>query len=114
MVKIFNSCQKGSDISSIQIRKDEFVASTEFWPFLNHSCIHEQFFMLNIKFLKVKDNYKKFVRQGRCLGHSSPVVQLDWSDDSVHIQSNSMEFEHMVWHAPTSRPVRDVDTIRDK
>jgi len=62
---------------------------------------------------QVKDNYKKFVRQGRCLGHSSPVVQLDWSDDSVHIQSNSMEFEHMVWHAPTSRPVRDVDTIRD-
>ena len=33
----------------------------------------------------MKDSYRKFVRQGRCLGHSSPVVCLDWSQDGVRM-----------------------------
>ena len=43
--------------------------------------------------LQVKDSYRKFVRQGRCLGHSSPVVQLDWSRDCSFLQSNSQDNE---------------------
>ena len=35
--------------------------------------------------MQVKDSYRKFVRQGRCLGHSSPVVCLDWSQDGVRM-----------------------------
>ena len=42
---------------------------------------------------QVKDSYRKFVRQGRCLGHSSPVVQLDWSRDCSFLQSNSQDNE---------------------
>ena len=33
----------------------------------------------------MKDSYRKFVRQGRCLGHSSHVVCLDWSQDGVRM-----------------------------
>ena len=79
----------------------------------------------------MKDSYRKFVRQGRCLGHSSPVVQLDWSRDCSFIQSNSQDnevsvhhniikttfndhyYQVMVWSVGTGRPVRDIDAIRD-
>ena len=61
----------------------------------------------------MKEGYRKFVRQGRCLGHSSPVLHLDWTTDSQHIQSNSAELEVMVWSAAVARPVRDIDLIRD-
>ena len=61
----------------------------------------------------MKDGYRKFVRQGRCLGHSAPVVHLDWSSDGVHLQSNSADNEVMVWSVATGRPVRDIDAMRD-
>ena len=88
----------------------------------------------------MKDSYRKFVRQGRCLGHSSPVVQLDWSRDCSFLQSNSQDnevsddndddndndgddndndddddlyYQVMVWSVGTGRPVRDIDAIRD-
>ena len=80
----------------------------------------------------MKDSYRKFVRQGRCLGHSSPVVQLDWSKDCSFLQSNSQDnevsddshdddgysdhdfyYQVMVWSVGTGRPVRDIDAIRD-
>ena len=63
--------------------------------------------------LQVKEGYRKFTRQGRCLGHSSPVVHIDWSTDSQHIQTNSADHEVMVWSAAVSRPVRDMDVMRD-
>ena len=70
------------------------------------------------------------MRQGRCLGHSSPVVQLDWSRDCSFLQSNSQDnevsvilisdiichdhhYQVMVWSVGTGRPVRDIDAIRD-
>ena len=62
---------------------------------------------------QVKDSYRKFVRQGRCLGHSGPVIQLDWSKDCSFLQSNSQDNEVMVWSVGTGRPVRDIDAIRD-
>ena len=86
----------------------------------------------NDKCYQVKDSYRKFVRQGRCLGHSSPVVQLDWSKDCSFLQSNSQDnevsddshdddgysdhdfyYQVMVWSVGTGRPVRDIDAIRD-
>merc|ERR1719206_39249 len=58
---------------------------------------------------QVKDNYRKFSRLGRCMGHSSFVTHLDWSVDSQFIQSNSAENELMYWSAAVCRPVRDIE-----
>ena len=42
---------------------------------------------------QVKENYRKYNRLGRCLGHSSHVIQLDWTTDCQHIRSNSADHE---------------------
>ena len=39
------------------------------------------------------ENYRKYNRLGRCLGHSSHVIQLDWTTDCQHIRSNSADHE---------------------
>jgi len=63
---------------------------------------------------QVKDNYRKFARTGRCLGHSGQVTQLDWSTDSQFLQSNSgPESEILHWAVPSCRPLRDMDLVRD-
>ena len=43
--------------------------------------------------LQVKENYRKYSRLGRCLGHSSHVIQLDWTTDCQHLRSNSADHE---------------------
>ena len=43
--------------------------------------------------LQVKENYRKYSRLGRCLGHSSHVLQLDWTTDCQHLRSNSADHE---------------------
>ena len=43
--------------------------------------------------VQVKENYRKYSRLGRCLGHSSHVIQLDWTTDCQHLRSNSADHE---------------------
>ena len=59
--------------------------------------------------LQVKENYRKYSRLGRCLGHSSHVIQLDWTTDCQHLRSNSADHEVVLvailividrWHQP--------------
>ena len=49
--------------------------------------------IINTPMVQVKENYRKYSRLGRCLGHSSNVIQLDWSMDCQHIRSNSADHE---------------------
>ena len=49
--------------------------------------------IINTAMVQVKENYRKYSRLGRCLGHSSNVIQLDWSMDCQHIRSNSADHE---------------------
>lgn len=75
----------------------------------------------------MKENYRKYNRVGRCMGHASHVTHLDWAADSVHLRSNSSTFdappptsssagvavhEVLFWNASVCRQVRDVETIR--
>jgi len=62
---------------------------------------------------QVKENYRKYNRLGRCLGHSSHVIQLDWTTDCQHIRSNSADHEVMFWSTAVCRPVRDIEVLRD-
>jgi len=62
---------------------------------------------------QVKDNYRKYSRIGRCLGHTAHITQLDWSKDSQYIRSNSADHEVMFWSAAVCRAIRDIDILRD-
>jgi len=62
---------------------------------------------------QVKENYRKYSRLGRCLGHSSHVIQLDWTTDCQHLRSNSADHEVMFWSTAVCRPVRDIEVLRD-
>ncbi|XP_060711773.1 echinoderm microtubule-associated protein-like 2 isoform X2 [Hemiscyllium ocellatum] len=45
----------------------------------------------------VSENGRKYNRFGRCMGHSSFITHLDWSQDSHFIMSNSGDYEILYW-----------------
>jgi len=55
----------------------------------------------------------KFCRVGTCVGHSAPVKEIDWSDDSRFMQTQSMNFELMFWRALSCRPLDNENIIDD-
>ncbi|GFT82787.1 echinoderm microtubule-associated protein-like 1 [Nephila pilipes] len=62
---------------------------------------------------QVDDEYKKYNRIGRCMGHSSFITHLDWSDDSTYIQTNSGDYEQLFWNAGVCRQVSNMSIARD-
>lgn len=61
----------------------------------------------------VSEAGNEFTRIGTCVGHSAPIKEIDWSDDSRYIQSQSMNFELLFWKANNCRPVDDQDIVHD-
>ena len=48
-------------------------------------------------FIDIYDVADQFRRVGRCHGHSSAVLQLDWSADGKVLMSNSLDHEALMW-----------------
>ncbi|XP_060530398.1 echinoderm microtubule-associated protein-like 2 [Cylas formicarius] len=55
----------------------------------------------------------KFSRIGKCSGHSSCVIHLDWSTDNQTLRSNSADFELLFWNAGTCRQIPQSNLLRD-
>ncbi|XP_039756795.1 echinoderm microtubule-associated protein-like 2 isoform X2 [Pararge aegeria] len=62
---------------------------------------------------QVDDNGSRYSRLGKCLGHSSFITHLDWSEDSQYIRSNSGDYELLFWNATTCRQVPSPTSLRD-
>ncbi|XP_045773907.1 echinoderm microtubule-associated protein-like 2 isoform X2 [Maniola jurtina] len=62
---------------------------------------------------QVDDNGSRYSRLGKCLGHSSYITHLDWSEDSQYIRSNSGDYELLFWNATTCRQVPSPTSMRD-
>ncbi|KAM7535160.1 hypothetical protein Aperf_G00000089460 [Anoplocephala perfoliata] len=55
----------------------------------------------------------KYSRLGRCSGHSSFVLHLDWSEDSQYLCSVSGDYELLFWSASNCRQVSSPSSMRD-
>ncbi|XP_045451782.1 echinoderm microtubule-associated protein-like 2 [Melitaea cinxia] len=62
---------------------------------------------------QVDDEGARYSRLGKCLGHSSFITHLDWSEDSQYIRSNSGDYELLFWNATTCRQVTSGASLRD-
>lgn len=62
---------------------------------------------------QVDDDCRRFSRLGKCLGHSSYITHLDWSEDGQYIRSNSGDYELLYWNATTCRQVPTSTQLRD-
>uniref|UniRef100_A0A6A7G237 Echinoderm microtubule-associated protein-like 2 isoform X6 n=1 Tax=Hirondellea gigas TaxID=1518452 RepID=A0A6A7G237_9CRUS len=62
---------------------------------------------------QVMDDLRRFARLGKCQGHASAVVHLDWSSDSQYLQSNSSDYDLLFWNAPICRQIVQSSQLRD-
>lgn len=67
----------------------------------------------NIYVYQTTEEGNKFCRVGACVGHSTPIKELDWSKDGRYLQTQSMNFELMFWKAHNCRPLEDENIIDD-
>lgn len=67
----------------------------------------------NIYVYQVSDEYRKFNRIGRCSGHTSYVISIDWDTSNTYIQTTSILFEHLFWNASICRQLNNVSIARD-
>ena len=49
----------------------------------------------------------------RCLAHGGPILAVDWSTDSTHVQSDATDGEHLYHAATDGALVRLPSTLRD-
>ena len=61
----------------------------------------------------MEDNYKSYIRTGRCLAQAAFLPALDWSSDSEYIQANTQDREVVVVMASLGRLVTDTDITRN-
>lgn len=66
-----------------------------------------------IHLYQTTDAGNKFCKVGSCVGHTTPVKEIDWSDDSCYLQTQSMNFELLYWRAANCRLVDDLDVIAE-
>lgn len=66
---------------------------------------------MQVYIYEVSEDNNKFMRVGACAGHSAPIKEIDWSEESTHMQTQSMNFELLYWNASTCKPLEDQEHV---
>lgn len=97
---LFTKCDGSGSINCIKFSPDG-----EYFCLGSSDC--------HVYVYQTTDSSAKFSRVGACVGHSAPVKEIDWSEDSRFIQTQSMNFELLFWKALNCRSADDSDNIDD-
>ncbi|XP_078391038.1 echinoderm microtubule-associated protein-like 3 isoform X1 [Cetorhinus maximus] len=83
------------DLVSSTVDGNEQLSVVRYSPDGNFLAIgsHDNYIYL----YTVTESGRKYCRFGRCMGHSSFITHLDWSQDSHFIMSNSGDYEILYW-----------------
>ncbi|XP_032871317.1 echinoderm microtubule-associated protein-like 3 isoform X2 [Amblyraja radiata] len=87
-------CATQEDVCST-VDGNEQLSVVRFSPDGNFLAVgsHDNYIYLHT----VTDSGRRYSRYGRCMGHSSFITHLDWSQDSCFIMSNSGDYEILYW-----------------
>ncbi|OQV21716.1 Echinoderm microtubule-associated protein-like 1 [Hypsibius exemplaris] len=67
----------------------------------------------SIYIYQILEGGTKCMKLGKCVGHSSAVLCLDWSTDSQYLRSNSDNFELIYWNPSTLKQIVNAAMCRD-
>lgn len=97
---LFTKCDGSGSINCIKFSPDG-----EYFCLGSSDC--------HVYIYQTTDSSTKFSRVGACVGHSASIKEIDWSEDSRFIQTQSMNFELLFWKALNCRPADESDNIDD-
>ncbi|XP_064603891.1 echinoderm microtubule-associated protein-like 2 isoform X2 [Liolophura sinensis] len=63
---------------------------------------------------EVSEDGLKYVKRGRCSGHSSFVTHLDWSENGTYLMTNSGDYEILFWTSSDCKQVLNPSSVRDE
>lgn len=56
---------------------------------------------------------RRYAKIGKCTGHASFIVHLDWTTDGQVLRTNSGDYETLYWNPTTCRQIPNPSTLRD-
>lgn len=56
---------------------------------------------------------RRYAKIGKCSGHASFILHLDWTTDSQVLRTNSGDYETLYWNPTTCRQIANPSTLRD-
>lgn len=62
---------------------------------------------------QVNNGGRRYAKIGKCSGHASFILHLDWTTDSQVLRTNSGDYEILYWNPTTCRQIGNPSTLRD-
>ncbi|XP_074659724.1 echinoderm microtubule-associated protein-like 2 [Tubulanus polymorphus] len=99
------------EIVAVHTDGNEQIECVEYSPDGNYLALGSRDNYIYI--YQTSEGGRKYSRIGKCVGHSSFVTHLDWSEDSQYIMTNSGDYEVLFWTAANCSMYTSPASLRD-